>query len=100
MIQAGTPTAGDIIVRIGDRDSQPAHLLRAFPGPEQLAFATLAETARLARGYAKYAAVNVWLEEESGELKLLARFRQTVFERAKSPRKPAWDPAANSQLAK
>lgn len=74
---AQVPEAGDLIIRRLE-SATTVCVIRAFPGPDQLACASQAEAERVARSYAEHARVNLWLAQAGSAFTLLSRARRPV----------------------
>jgi hypothetical protein len=77
MDSVGTPKNGDVVIRSHQLDTKTVFVLSSVPGPDQFRYATRAEAARMARAYAEYAGVDVWLTEFPNEFTLLCRLRES-----------------------
>lgn len=74
---AQMPEDGDLIIRRLE-SATTVCVIRAVPGPDQLACATLAEAERVARSYAEHARVNLWLAQSRSAFTLLSLARRPV----------------------
>jgi hypothetical protein len=75
MTLVDVPEGGDVIIRAGGPDGNPAYVLRSVVESDQLACGTRAEAEKKARALAEQARVNVWFAGGPDEFTLLVRFR-------------------------
>ena len=73
------PEDGDLIIGRVEFAKTMICVVRAFPGPDQLACATQAEAERVARSYAEHARVNVWLAQTATAFTLVSSARLTMW---------------------
>lgn len=66
---------GDILIRTQADDPHRLYTLSTVPGPDQLRWASLAEASRAAREYASQVRVDVWVDDGTGQVTQLSRFR-------------------------
>lgn len=66
---------GDILVRTHVDGPRRLYTLSTVPGPEQLRCGSLAEASRAAREYAREGGVDVWVDDGTGQVTPLSRFR-------------------------